>query len=344
MSPDMRHGSSRHWYPALSIALCVASCCGRDHPSPAPSPLPSLSASSPGTSSPPLGRDAAVAAIRSSPFAASLPALDKALLPVVRIDARAADPADIPVGASHFGGLPDVPPGFAWPRFKSIPLGLLAQVRMQDVPEQARDGLPASGWLLFFYEMQAGTWGFDPKDRDSFRVVYVDSPAADLVRTQPPPELPEASRALRWSALSFAAGVSLPDPSDSAFDALGVNLDADEAEQQYRALADRIAGQGPSDSYHHLLGYPQVIQNDMRIEAQLASHGVYVGGPRGYEGAQAGALEAGKADWVLLLQLDTDESGPGWMWGDSGTLFFWIRKQDLAARNFGAAWMILQCY
>jgi uncharacterized protein YwqG len=31
------------------------------------------------------------------------------------------------------------------------------------------------------------------------------------------------------------------------------------------------------------------------------------------------------------------------MWGDCGILCFWIRKDDLAARNFDDVWMILQC-
>lgn len=31
------------------------------------------------------------------------------------------------------------------------------------------------------------------------------------------------------------------------------------------------------------------------------------------------------------------------MWGDLGRLYFWIRDDDLAARRFEKAWLILQC-
>ena len=31
------------------------------------------------------------------------------------------------------------------------------------------------------------------------------------------------------------------------------------------------------------------------------------------------------------------------MWGDVGKLYFWIRKQDLARRDFSNVWMIMQC-
>lgn len=45
----------------------------------------------------------------------------------------------------------------------------------------------------------------------------------------------------------------------------------------------------------------------------------------------------------MLLQLDSDEENAELMWGDSGCVYFWIRKQDLAARRFDRCWAILQC-
>jgi uncharacterized protein YwqG len=38
---------------------------------------------------------------------------------------------------------------------------------------------------------------------------------------------------------------------------------------------------------------------------------------------------------ILLLQLDSDY-GLNWIWGDCGSLEFWIKRSDLAARHFGA--------
>lgn len=34
---------------------------------------------------------------------------------------------------------------------------------------------------------------------------------------------------------------------------------------------------------------------------------------------------------------------PGMMWGDLGSLYYWIRHDDLAAAPFEAWWTILQC-
>ncbi len=72
---------------------------------------------------------------------------------------------------------------------------------------------------------------------------------------------------------------------------------------------------------------------EMRPSARLLRH---LGGPSVPEGAK---------DWILLLQVDTDDDsdGPGWMWGDCGRIYFWIRRQDLAARRFDRAWTVLQC-
>lgn len=81
---------------------------------------------------------------------------------------------------------------------------------------------------------------------------------------------------------------------------------------------------------HRLLGYPFELQSG---QAMAAACSELTGAPSDTE-------------WELLLQLDTDDdaNGPGWMWGDMGMLFFWIRRDDLAARRFDRVRMILECY
>jgi uncharacterized protein YwqG len=98
------------------------------------------------------------------------------------------------------------------------------------------------------------------------------------------------------------------------------------------------------DGQRHMMGgYPDVIQNpDMDEECELASNGIYLGDGKGYQSAEAQALRQRPNDWMLLLQLDSDEDA-GMMWGDGGRLYFWIRKADLAKKDFSRVWMILQC-
>ncbi len=51
-------------------------------------------------------------------------------------------------------------------------------------------------------------------------------------------------------------------------------------------------------------------------------------------------LADGAANDLPVLQVDSDYA---LIWGDMGTIYFWIRKQDLAAHDFSKTWMILQC-
>lgn len=100
-------------------------------------------------------------------------------------------------------------------------------------------------------------------------------------------------------------------------------------------------GQGDEDPRHHMLGHAMVLQNPMEIQAQLVSHGINTGWEPGKaDQALAEQLAPGAEDWIPLLQLDSDGF---FMWGDMGAIYFWIRTQDLAARDFAKAWMILQC-
>jgi uncharacterized protein YwqG len=117
------------------------------------------------------------------------------------------------------------------------------------------------------------------------------------------------------------------------------------ASERYEQLLDDLAGTSDSmQAQHRLLGWPREIQNEMSLEVQLVTSGVYTGDSSGYEGPRADRLRGGAADWMLLLQVDSDEKGPGWMWGDAGRIYFWIRKRDLMNRRFDDVWTILQCY
>ena len=97
-------------------------------------------------------------------------------------------------------------------------------------------------------------------------------------------------------------------------------------------------------SQHQIGGIASEIQSpDMDLECQLVSNGLYCGDERGYKGKKAKELEKHRSDWMLLLQIDSDDDA-GFMWGDVGMLYFWIKKEDLEKTNFENVWMILQCW
>lgn len=249
--------------------------------------------------------------------------------PAIGIDLRPCAQNSLTIGASRFGGIPDLPDGFEWPVYRKRPLAFLGQIDLSAVPRVKRSALPRSGTLAFFYEVHSMLWGFDPKDRGCARVAYF-APTTPLVRTMPP------AKTTVWNPceLVFTLRVDLVDSGDLLFQSIEPALGESQLETYWKVLD----AQAPR-AYHHLLGHPQLLQNDMRLECQLATNGVYIGGAR--KALRKRASRAA-ADWELLLQLDENER-VGWEWGTSGRIYFWIRKQDLAARRFEKAWLILQC-
>lgn len=283
----------------------------------------------------------AVRAIRESSLADMADKLEEFLLPSIRLPTRRVDLRELPVGASRMGGVPDWPAATAWPHVNGTPLAFIAQIRVADLRHLAETAeLPLRGWLYFFYEVGQQVWGFDPKDRGHWRVLNLDCPLDDLDRIEPRP-LPDDQQ-FQVCALSFELEYNLP-----SAEIICGTLEMEFTEEQDRAydeLLEQLNGDTAEGRRHRMFGFPDAIQGDMRLDCQLVSNGLYCGNETGYNDPRAAELEDGQYDWLLLLQVDTDEEGPGWMWGDCGRLYFWIREQDLDAGAFDQTWMVLQCY
>jgi uncharacterized protein YwqG len=234
---------------------------------------------------------------------------------------------------SRIGGLPRMDASQAWPSWKGAPLAHLCQIDLSEVAHlAAARSLPSEGVLSFFYDTNQSTWGFDPADRGSWVVLFSGDPQLESARA---PAKLAAEAILPEAALVFEEGLSLPSTASDEVARLGLT------DAELDALARFIEDyESPA---HHLLGHPQPVQDDMALECQLASNGVYCGDPSGYASAEAARLKSGAREWQLLLQLDSDDAC-SMMWGDLGRLYFWMRRPDLAARAFDRAWMILQCF
>lgn len=246
----------------------------------------------------------------------------------LRMKSQAASD-DAPIGCSKLGGLPDVPPGFLWPTWKTDYLTFVAQLNLAELP--VTGVLPTSGMLSFFFDRNQTAWGFDPNHKDGFRLFYFPQTMA-LARAKEP-----LCSAFPCALLSFEWYLSLPDSSSPSLGDLLLGIDDDE---QYYKFVDEYAGPGP---LHQALGWPHVIQNAMELECQLVTNGIYVGDATGYHDPRRSELESTADDWTLLLQFDSDDNAR-MLWGDCGMLYVWIRRQDLASRAFDRAWTILQCY
>jgi uncharacterized protein YwqG len=231
------------------------------------------------------------------------------------------------------GGLPMVPTDFQWPTWNGKLLQFLCQLDLNDIQRTVETPwLPQDGILLFFYDYEQSTWGFDPNDRGSWSVHYL-APSEKLAIAELPISS-DPSLILPEQFLSFDLSESLPDP-------INVGFSYPEIPDEAWERLDKINFDG--EPAHQIGGYPGAIQNnEMELECQLASNGIYVGTSEGYSSPDALRLSAGSPDWRLMLQLDTDDSAE-MMWGDVGRLYFWIRETDGASGDFSNAWMILQC-
>lgn len=264
--------------------------------------------------------------------------LEGMLQPAIRLETVGCNEDELPLGSTRIGGRPDLTDDVAWPSWKGKPLAFLAQINLSDLRKFPFAGvLPPEGWLVFFYDAEQSTWGFDPADRGSWAVVFIPDAKARLQRRELPSEIAEEGlyEMCRVEAHEIVTVMPWESP---AMEKLRLRKTEREA---YWELLDAVYGE--DEICHQILGHPRPIQGDMQLECQLVSNGLYCGDSTGYDDPRAKVLAKGAEDWRLLFQLDYD-SNPGMMWGDCGRLYFWIRHEDLHNRDFAKTWMILQCY
>lgn len=268
-----------------------------------------------------------------------------------RIDSRFV-PAQgkLAVGASKFGGRPDVPADFVWPVFetdtreddqvKERPLAFLAQFDCAQLAPLDPEGLlPKEGLLSFFYELESQRWGYDPKDAGCARVFWFEGP---LAPAEFPAELEEDFR-LPEMAAQLSGATDAPDFQDAC-----PVLEYPWTANDYRIFdqARRELGMDYPANRSQLLGWPDIIQNNMTLQCELISRGYYLGGSwEKIPLEERSTLRTPSVrDWQLLFQLDTVENGDfELMFGDCGRIYFYIRREDLAQRRFDRVWLIQQC-
>lgn len=259
----------------------------------------------------------------------------------------------------RFGGAPDVPADFRWPCFetdtfdddavKPRPLSFMAQFDCAALADLDPEGaLPHAGVLSFFYEMESQRWGYDPKDAGCARVYWFPDKAALI-----PAEFPAGLEAYcRFPPLKIRGRRTVEYPSYEDFpQSLLENWPETAAGRDLWDVFDEVrntlrgCAESPSPC-HRLLGWPDIIQGSMPQECELVSQGYYLGG--GWqdipEEVRREAARTAPEEWRLLFQLDSfGAQNFSLDFGDCGSIYFYIRKEELAARRFDRIWLILQC-
>jgi len=259
--------------------------------------------------------------------------------PQYRLIATRSSLSNVPIGGTRFGGSPDVPNDFAWPYHRERPLTFLAQFDLSIIRTKE---LPDCGWLLFFYDVAEQPMGYDPIHKGGARVVHFDCPREELSRSEHP-DVTSAGGPFEPCSLQLRYAVALPDVNDrSLAEYIANGCESDTS--RYRAHVHTLCDVTAAEPNHHLLGHPRLIQGDVRDQCQLVTNGIYCGDPSGYKHPKADSLlKDASNDWQLLLELDSDEAGPDWIWGNEGRIDYFIRRSDLLARAFDRSWLVLQC-
>ena len=250
------------------------------------------------------------------------------------------------VGATRFGGRPDLPDGVPWPEGPDGPLAFLGQVALGEVATlDLERALPPAGTLLFFYNIVDYAWGTRPDDRGKFAVLYAPADSA-LRRHEFPthigadnclPRVRQVSPYLRWQ---------LPAADPLARDTLRVGEPPNVAEpasdaftEAYWDLERELNRPHIPVGKHQLLGWANGIYQqgeDCRLMCEFAR----LGFPAGRTAEHAQAM-VGRAAWRCLLQIGADRELYRDDWADGGTIAFMIHDDDLRNRDFSRCWCVL---
>ena len=260
----------------------------------------------------------------------------------------------LPKGTSKIGGKPDLPKNFKWFYYKgedykkrvaNRPLAFLMQINCEEVHKYDKESLlPEKGMLYFFYELFTMTWGFSPQDRGSAKVFYYDGEIEDLVPTDFPEDM-EKDCIIPESKINFESMNDYPidfldyyDPDDS-------DEEMDRKEKEFEKELDELGYKADTTK---LLGHPELIQEEYWKECEgVARKNIYYGSaPIKYGSDEVKkSIKENAKNWILLMQMSELEIGDyGLYFGDSGKIYFNIRKEDLKNKNFDDVWLILQCY
>jgi len=279
-----------------------------------------------------------------------LTSLRKSAIQLIQVDEQ-----DLPIGSSKFGGLPHVPVGFQWPYFDGIegeiyyvekknrPLSFLAQFNLEEVAQFDEENLlPKKGFLYFFYELETMCWGIDvEKEKDCFRVIYLDVSVNELQPLAYPIDLNEMGR-IPEVVIELNKKVSMPSFEEVHAYYLEEEDYSTSWDTYHNALEQNGFEKKEDETEHQLLGYANVIQGCVQGEIEIATQNIkelYRKPPE----EQKRVIEASK-DWILLFQMGTVQKDNYWlMFGDCGQLYFYIKENDLKNLRFDRCWISLQC-
>jgi uncharacterized protein (TIGR02996 family) len=225
-------------------------------------------------------------------------------LPTINYKAMPSSDKSLTLGASKFGGCPDLPDDEDWPANDDDgPLSFFGQFNLAELQASpvARE-LPAKGLLSVFAFYQGD--GDDDFPDDCWRMFYFPD-VSKLERRDFPAEL-EAESRFPACRLQFTESFTLPS-TDSPWSKEIDKIVNENTDEEYHRIYWSLAGD-------HILGHPFPIQSDF-LEKKSNRH---------------------------LLTINGCDA-TGWEFGDGGALYFTLAQTELRKGNFKKVKMFMDC-
>lgn len=215
------------------------------------------------------------------------------------------------------------------------PLSFVAQINFAELwaAGPLDTDMPRHGVLSIFYDTVAQAWGGNPHDGTGFAILFHDADET-LSRREEPDELQRDGDSRFSPVACIPHACMTPLPVDTALYArleLPKKITKRVREWGESGESPLCANTGGEDwQCHRIGGWPTPIQGDMQTDCAFIT--------------SDDSVPTTATDWLLLAQIGSDDSKIHMMWGDDGLLYLWIHRNDLKARCFANAWLILQCH
>ncbi len=280
-------------------------------------------------------------------------AIEKTIKDDIQIVPVPGNETMLPLGMSKMGGHPDLPKRWNWPTDEEgIPLSFVAQISCKDAAIYDRQSILPRYGILYFFSVGDGEWencgqyGYGKEDKNRFRVLFFDGDVSMLNRTSMPAcdKRDEFCQARLIERKKF--GRKPPDPQYyNSYQMTGVYpccpltffVSCTPETYWQSPLRQNVLQEGEDDRYMQSLFPSQflpckLLGNPDSPEHDIEGFGHFV---------EDLDVNTPKSDWMLLFQVASSDVTK-MVWGSCGTLFYIIRKQDLAEKCFDKTWAMIQ--
>jgi uncharacterized protein YwqG len=168
---------------------------------------------------------------------------------------------DKEMGSSKFGGSPDLPKNFIWPKVGTLPLSFILQINCEDLPDYATEYLPKKGLLSFFFCFDSQLACSHPSNNEYGKIYHFE---VDVLTRTPAPKHINIYE-IQPCRIRFLNFPSLPYCYDYyseklwGFDFLKREEDLDDGYIEVCDALEELYGIN-GKNYHQLFGYPQSVQ------------------------------------------------------------------------------------